>query len=242
MSNIEYDLLVQGFAAFAGAFFAFLFLRVAEFFTKLYQRQVKHYNSLVNLEVQLNEIGGIISDNIYILPKFREVIASGNIYFNNLHLLPIDKSHYENLYDLDLMNRVYTYNYGLRKINDDMQTATQGYLDIKDALIQQNINKKDYVINASLMADQLFLIEVFLKELQNETVELQARVRVQMRGDKPLGTRIQQFFIHSVGPKIKQDELDEEIKKLKSELKETGEKSRKEIDDVLKKHNLERIK
>jgi len=30
-SNLQYDLLVQGFSAFAGAFFVFLFLRLAEF-------------------------------------------------------------------------------------------------------------------------------------------------------------------------------------------------------------------
>lgn len=38
--NATTELLIQGFSAFAGAFFAFLFLRLAEFFSKIYQRRL----------------------------------------------------------------------------------------------------------------------------------------------------------------------------------------------------------
>jgi len=107
ITDFNNQILIQGFSAFAGAFFAFLSLRLAEFFTKLYQRQVKHYNSLVLLETQLNENGGIIHDNLYILPNFIRVISSGNIYFNNLRSIPIYREHYENLYDLDLLNELF---------------------------------------------------------------------------------------------------------------------------------------
>ena len=39
------DLLKDSFAAFAGAFFAFIFLRLAEALTAIYQRKVKHYQA-----------------------------------------------------------------------------------------------------------------------------------------------------------------------------------------------------
>lgn len=97
--DVNNQLLTQGFSAFAGAFFAFLFLRLAEFLSKIYQRQVKHYNSLVILETQLNELGGIIHDNIYLIPFFRNAITSGNIYFSKLRQLPIDRGYDpQNLY------------------------------------------------------------------------------------------------------------------------------------------------
>lgn len=229
-------ILIEGFGAFAGAFFAFLFLRLAEFLTKLYQREVKHYNSLVLLETQLNEVGGIIHDNLYVLPNFIRVIKSGNIYFNNLHILPIDKSHYDNLYNLELMNALFSYQYQTRKLNDDMTTVTLGYTDIKNALIQKNIGKPDYIVNAELMAINLKQIEMFLAELQNETVDLLARVRVQMVYDKPLGTKIQSFFIRSSGKKIKKEEIKKEKKKLLKEIEETKTQSQKQIDEILKKY------
>lgn len=234
------QIIIEGFGAFAGAGFAFVFLRLAEFLTKLYQREVKHYNSLVLLETQLNEIGGIIYDNLYILPNFIKVITSGDIYFNNLHILPIDKSHYENLYDLDLMNALFSYQYQVRKLNDDMTTATLGYTDIKNALIQKNIKKPDYIVNAELMATNLKLIEIFLTELQNETVELLAKVRIQIVYDKPLGTKLQLFFIRPSSKKIKKDEIKQEKEKLLKEIEETKTQSQKQIDEILKKYNQSR--
>lgn len=231
------QIIIEGFSAFAGAFFAFLFLRLGEFLTKLYQRQVKHYNSLVILETQLNEIGGIIHDDLYILPNFIRVITSGHVYYNNLRPIPIDKSHYENLYDLTILNELFSYNYQVRKINDDMETASVGYQDIKNAMIAKNITPADYLVNTKLLSTNLKQIEIFLTELENTTIKLLARIRVQMRYDKPLGTKLQSLFIHSSGEKIKQKEMDVEIDKLQKEIEETKTKSQKEIEEILKKYH-----
>lgn len=237
MTTFEQGILIQAFTAFSGAFFAFLFLRIGEFLSKLYQRQVKHYNSLVTLETQLNETGGIIHDNLYILPNFIRVIKSGNIYFNNLHQIPIDKSHYENLYDLDLLNLLFSYNYQIRKINDDMDTASSGYQDIKNALIQKYVVAEHYKVNADLLAENLRQIEIFLTELEEETVKLLARIKVQMRYDRPLGTRIMSVFIHTYGEKIKRKEINKEVEKLNKEIEETKTTSQKQIEEILKKYN-----
>lgn len=238
ITDFNNQILVQGFSAFAGAFFAFLFLRLAEFLSKLYQRQVKHYNSLVLLETQLNENSGIIHDNLYILPNFIRVISSGNIYFNNLRSISIYREHYENLYDLDLLNELFTYYYQVRKINDDMSTAYLGYQDIKNALIERNINLADYKINVELMAVNLKQIEVFLTDLEERTIELLARIRVQMKYDMPLGTKLQLFLIRTHGADIKKGEIEKESKKLRKEIEETKTKSQEEIEEILKKHNL----
>ncbi|KKQ42181.1 MAG: hypothetical protein US60_C0022G0007 [Microgenomates group bacterium GW2011_GWC1_37_8] len=239
MDTTSQQLLIQGFSAFAGAFFAFLFLRLSEFLTKIYQREVKHYNSLVILETQLNEIGGIIHDNIYILPNFRRVITSGNIYFNNLHTLPIDKSHYENLHDLDLINDLFSYFYQLRKINDDIETSTSGYIDIKNALIQKNITPQDYKVNSNLLAQNLVYIEVFLKDLEERTIKLMARIRVQIKKEIPLGTRIQQFFIRTTEGKLNSGDIKKETEKLRKEIEATKAQSQKEIEAALKKHKIQ---
>lgn len=236
MENLYHNILVQGFGAFAGAFFAFLFLRLAEFFSKIYSRQVQHYNSLVMLETQLNEIGGIIHDNLYIIPTFAKVIVSGNVYFNNLHKIPIDKSHYQNLYDINLLNELFEYYYQLRKINDDIETMAAGYSDIKNALIQGHINQARYKVNAGALAETLKTLEIFLADIQEQTVKLMARVSVQIKGDIPLGTKLQRMFIHTVGDKLKQEEIDRQVKKLSKEIEETKTKSQKQIEEVLKKY------
>lgn len=236
MDQFQQNLLTQGFSAFAGAFFAFIFLRLATFFSKLYQRQVDHYNSLVLLESQLNEIGGIIHDNLYLIPDFRQVITSGNIYFNNLHKIPIDKSHYINLYNLDLINDLFSYNYQLRKLNDDIETISLGYQDIKNALIEKNITAEHYKINAESLAGKLKIIEIFLTEQEKETIRLLARIRVQIRKDMPLGTRLMRLVSPLKDEKPSQQEIDNEIEKLNKEIGETKTTSQKQIEEILKKY------
>lgn len=234
--DINNQLLIQGFSAFAGAFFAFIFLRLAEFLSKVYQRQVKHYNSLVILETQLNELGGIIHDNIYLIPFFRNAITSGNIYFSKLRQLPIDRTRYENLHDIDLINDLFSFNYQLRKLNDDMDSLADGYADIKNAYIQHHIQKQDYLINAQISAELLTALEAFLGETESQTVQLMAKVRLMSKKDVPLGTTVARWFIHTSGSSLKKVDIDREAEKLLKEIEETKTQSQKEIEEVLKKY------
>lgn len=234
--DINDQLLIQGFSAFAGAFFAFLFLRLAEFLSKVYQRQVKHYNSLVILETQLNELGGIIHDNIYLIPFFRNAITSGNIYFSKLRQLPIDRSHYENLHDIDLINDLFSFNYQLRKLNDDMDSLADGYADIKNAYIQHHIQKQDYLINAQISAELLIALEAFLGDTESRTVQLIAKVRLMLKKDVPLGTIIARWFIPTSGSSLKKADIDKEAEKLLKEIEDTKTQSQKEIEEVLRKY------
>ncbi len=234
--DINDQLLIQGFSAFAGAFFAFLFLRLAEFLSRVYQRQVKHYNSLVILETQLNELGGIIHDNLYLIPPFRTAVTSGNIYFSKLRQLPIDRSHYKNLHDIDLLNDLFTFNYELRKINDDIDSLADGYTDIKNAYIQRHIEKQDYLANAQISAEHLTALEAFLGDIEDRVVQLMAKVRLMLKKDVPLGTIIARWFIHTSGSSLKKADIDKEAGKLLKEIEDTKTQSQKEIEEVLKKY------
>jgi len=229
------QILIEGFSAFAGAFFAFLFLILGEFLSKLYKREIKHYNSLVILETQLNEIGGIIHDNICLLPYFRKAILSGKIYFSKLGQLPIDKSHYENLYDIGLINELFSFNYQLRKLNDDIDSLANGYTDIKNAYIQHHIQTPDYIINAQLTAEHLTTLEIFLSEMEKQTVQFMAKVRLMAKKDMSIVTKIISLFIHTSGSKLSKTEINKEAKKILQEIEKTKTKSQKEIEEVLKK-------
>jgi hypothetical protein len=234
--DIISQLLVQGLSAFAGAFSAFLFLRLAEFLSMVYQRQVRHYNSLVILGIQLNELGGIIHDNIYLIPFFRDAIISGNIYFSKLRQLPIDRTHYENLHDIDLINDLFSFNYQLRKLNDDMDSLADGYAGIKNAYIQHHIQKQDYLINAQISAELLIALEAFLGDMESRTVQLMAKVNLMLKKDVPLGTTMARWFIHTSGSSLRKTDIDKEARRLLKEIEDTKTQSQKEIEEVLKKY------
>ncbi len=239
-TSLSNQIVIQAFSAFAGAFFAYLFTRIADFFSKVYQRQVKHYNSLVNLETQLNEIGGIINDDLYIIPKFIKAIKAGHVYFNKLRSIPIDKSHYENLYDSDLIDILFSFNYLVRKINDDLDTSNRGYEKLESALTQKLITSVDYVLSCNNLAHLLTVTNLSLTKLLEENTNLMARVRLEIKKDMPLGARLQFLFVRSKGAKISKQELEKEKKILELEIEESKHKSRKEIDDALKEAGLTR--
>lgn len=232
-TNLFYELLIPGIGAFAGAFFAFIFLKLAVFLTRVHERKVKHYNSLVLLETQLNDILGIIYDNISITSSFNKIISSGKIYFGVLRQVPIDRSHYSNLLDLTLKNELFSYNYKLRQLNDDIDNITNGYTDIKNALIQKNIDQKDYIENAKFISDFLTKLEKYLKSVDEQTIELLVKVRLMSKKDIPLGTKISRLFIRQSGSKLKKSGIDLERQKLLNEIEIIGNQSRKEIDDIL---------
>ncbi|MBU4209972.1 hypothetical protein KJ637_00925, partial [Patescibacteria group bacterium] len=102
------------------------------------------------------------------------------------------------------------------------------------------LEKPDYIINAELMAKNLKHIEVFLAELQNETIDLLAKIRIQIAYDKPLGTKLQSFFIRSSSKKIKKKEIEKEKSKLLKEIEETKTQSQKQIDEIIKKYEKDR--
>lgn len=240
MLEIQEELLVQGFSAFAGAFFAYLFTRIASFFSKVYERQVKHFNSLVRLGNQLNEMGGLIDDNLFILPKFREVLLSGNVYYNNLMSIPLDKTHFDDLHDLDLINLLSDYQHEVRRNNDDIRTFTQGHQMLTQALMSKGMTHPEYKVNAVLLAEQLKTMEAFHSKLLEKTFQLLSRVRVQLDADIPLGTRLQRLFVKTAGDqkKITKEMVKSERKKLEKELKQSRTSSKKEIDRVLRENNL----
>lgn len=238
--DFQSELLLQGFAAFAGAFFAYFFTRVADFFNRIYSRQVKHFNSLVRLETQLNEIGGVIDDNLYILPPYRKVLESGNVYYNNLHTIQIDKSHFDDLHDVDLLNKLFEYQHEVRKNNDDIETFTRGMQMLTEALMNKGITHPEYKKNALLMAEQAKTIEVFHRRLLENTMDLLSRVRVQLRADIPLGTKLQRLFIKTAGDskKITVEMVKQERKKLDKEIEECRSNSHEEIEKIRKENDL----
>lgn len=217
------------------AYFALIFLGISTLLQRINKRQVQHYNSLVNLGAQLNEMIGIIKDNTYVMDGFKKTILKGNIHWANFNTIIIDKSHYENLYDIDLINRVFKFFYSVRKINDDIEALKNGYNELKNAYIQKLIPIDQYIENAKLISTVIDNLIVFYEELLDEVIKLMARVRILMYKDKPFTSLLMEKLIYTGGISITAVELEEEITQIENELELSTSDSKKEIKKVLKK-------
>ncbi len=221
-------------ASFAGAFFAFLFLRVGEILEKYYQRQLIHFNALVSMEVSLDELGTIIHDNIYLLPSFRTTINSGNVYASTLRPLPIRRDYYEKLHDVELINELYKLNYDIRRINDDLESANDWYSHIREIYTTGQMKADHYIENAKILSENLKLLQAALILLLDDTIRFHAVVKIRLSMDKPLLTRIMHFIIDKTRQKIVEKQIKAKITQLKEEIEKSAEDSQPRIEKIRK--------
>mgnify|MGYP001591934576 FL=1 len=228
--------LVEGLSAFLGVLFPVLIGVIIAFFAKIRERKIKHYNALIFFEGQLNDYLGILHDDIYLIDFFVPAISNGHVYWSELHTLPIDKSKLSDLHNIDLINELNDYYYGLRKINDDIEGLSHGYNDLKNALINRLISPEDYIINARMLAENLLLIKSFLIANIEKTIILLAKIRIVIRRDRDSITKIVALKIDSeLAPYIfDKKELKNEVNKLKQEIKDTEKSSRTENENIRK--------
>ena len=232
--TLNEQIIISGLYGLWTALFAFIFLGISTIIDRITKRKILHFNSMVTLEAQLNEMLGIIKDTLLVIDGFRNSITRGNIYWGRMKTFYIDRTHFEKLYDLSLVNELFAFYYKLRQVNDDMQNLQNGYDDLKNALIHKDITMEHYVANAVGVSDNFKLIAIFLEKAEEDLLGLLAKIRIQLRKDKPFITKLQQKFIFTSGNNITVAEFENEKKRLRKELEETSERSKKEIDLLVK--------
>lgn len=61
------------------------------------------------MENLLNENIGVAHDKIYICQPFASAISRGNVYYNNLKMIPLDKKILLELHDTNMINKLFSY-------------------------------------------------------------------------------------------------------------------------------------
>ena len=225
--------------AFAGAFFAFLFVRIGDALTRFYDRQKKSYNGLVRLEYLCNEYLNLISDNIFVIDDFSKIATDSFaknepfIYMNTLHQFVVPKDILLDLANIDLINEVFSFYADVDKMDHSIDTVNRFYSEIKDAFVQQKIDYGTYKTNVLIGLAKMAELRKFLLGLDQETKRIGATARL-MSKDKPFLT----YLIHLssreyISKKIK-NRIPGEVKKLEAEIEATKSKSAAEIANIHK--------
>jgi len=228
----------QFIGAFMGAFFAFLFIRLSEAFTRFYDRKKQNHNALVKFEYEGNTYFYKISDNLFVLEDFSNIakkIIDKNepaICFNILHEFILDKDVLLDFVNLDLINKAFSFNAGIEKMNHSIASYNRFYSDIKTAFIGKNINFATYQLNVSILKDKTEELKKFLIGLESECKELVAITRLLME-NKTFFTKITYFFLaKKLSERIKK-RIPEEVKKMEQEMEATRKESEEKIASIL---------
>jgi hypothetical protein len=124
-SNIGNSQDLVLWSSFCGAFFAFLFVGIAGLVKRIYDRNLKNFNSIVSLEHVSNENFQILYDNILMALNMVNEINGAiskkaiNINFDTFDDLIVRPDLIIDLLDIDFINKYFDHNIELKKINSD---------------------------------------------------------------------------------------------------------------------------
>ena len=164
---------------FAGAFFAYLFIRFGDALKKVYDRKELNHTTLVKMQHYINDCLNTTSDNLFIIKDQKLIFTNERrnspeapIYMNRFILFPIDRDLAINFTNLDLVNDVVSLHAGLRKMNDSLTTIDLGYGQLRDAFLAKNVDEKTYRANAWQYHARCLDIEGFLQQTKADLVRL----------------------------------------------------------------------
>lgn len=220
---------VEGLAAFAGALFAFIFVRLGDFLQRYYESKRRHYNELCTLESLLIDCAGVIYDDLYLLPDMRRVMAEGNVSASILKPIPANHTYNLNLQNIDLINIISSLNYDIRRINDDIEAGMKWYTQLKDLYVTDKIKRDHYLANVPILIKNLKYIEAALKQTLEDSIRVQAITKLRLIIDKPLITNLLQFISRLSEQKTSEQEIQNEIMNIKSEYESSRASSQPKI-------------
>jgi hypothetical protein len=224
--------------AFAGAFFAFLFLRFGEAGKRVFERKEKNYNTLVRLQHYVNDCLNITGDNIFVIDDFfrcfsDERLRKGelSIFINRFQQYPIDRELVIGLTNLEFANDLYTLNVELSKMNDSLATLGRSYEQVMDAFISKKIDNATYLLNVRTSRDRYREIREFLVQTKEDLIKAFATTNLLVK-DAPFLVQVTRILVRSKYGRRFPEDLKFETTKVRGDIERGAEKSRHRISEV----------
>jgi len=231
------DAILKALGAFTGAFFAFLFIRIGEMLTKLYERQRTHYSALVKLEHIFYRYLNDISDNVSVIEEISKIKQRANnnpptLSYNWLEAFIINDDILLDLANIALINEIASFNVNLRKINSDMESINGLYDEIRQAALHRLITPDSYIQNFEHYVTKLERVKAFLESLNEKSKRVLAIIRLLLK-KRPAFNRL----FGSLFPELRllpsEKAIGAELDRVEEEIKEIRRKSREEINKTL---------
>jgi hypothetical protein len=233
------DITNQALAAFMGAFFAFLFVRIGEMLSKLYDRQVKNYNGLIEIEYFCIENIDTVANNIKIIEDINSILIPALamnqpvVCMNRLHTLIFIEDILFKLNSIDFINKLLSFKIDLGRINSDINMLNDMSDDFKNSLVEGRINFETYKINMQSFLKKLNEFKKFLKSVEKDMVGIAGCAKILAQQRKPLFTKVihliccKRAFSASFDKKVAA-----EIIQIEKDRAENSKKSKEKIDGI----------
>lgn len=217
-------------AAFSGAFFAYLFGRLADLLTAIYVRKKNHYNELIYLERIYNTHLSINYDNIALLEKLSATLEQGKLEVSVFSNYEIPESSLMKVVDINYLNELLTYFVNLRKVNHDLSLTESWNNELRAAVINKNIDHGKYCDQANNLAQNVNVLVDFLRLLDDKIITLLSINKIHIKNSRTLLSRI----LRNRSITIKESEVAMNKEMFLEEIKSNIQKEGKEINEIIK--------
>ena len=225
------DIVQSGIIAFFGAFFAFIFVKIAEWTTIIRKGNINHFNSLMKIERLLNRITDRLEENILVFGKNLDALRSMKLLAWSSHEIPFDNELADDLKNIDFINDYFSFSLDIESIKNDFMTMKSMYEEVKNLFVNKKISPETYEDNVSFCINKMESIIRFMKAYQENAIQLLAKTRILQKEKEKNWT-----FLFGAFPKTHY------IKNFNEKVKEELEILKKEIDEVRKKSEEEKNK
>lgn len=232
--ELDSDYILPSVSAFMGAFFAFLFLIIGQWFSRIYSRHGKHRNALVKLEYSLNEDAAITNRNIAVLKGLGKMLNTLPIMsMTTFGKIEVDRSILLELKNIDLINDLFKLNLDRDASNQTLHQITSWYNEVRRDYIDRRFGKDPLQqILANWKKDNLDVSLKFLELFQEKIKGMLSKVRVLLKSESFLDWLIKITSRKQNYPKNFNELLEKEKKLLDEEFEKVTAASKKEIQEL----------
>ena len=240
MDKQTFEVIKLLLSAFAGAFFAFIFIWISDRIKTRKEVQKNNIRALNKIQFICNNNYSTLNTTLYsineIIRVFNEAREQSQDPFsaNRLDKIILDQDLLLDLSNIDFINDYFSFTRIIEKHNNDVDNLNHFHESMKMARLTGVISSDNYITNLGRFERNLKLFNRFVIDLMNQTESIIAKSRVLLKDE---ATFIKKLFKNtSKGYKKNFDKkYESELVLLRSEMKMVREKSKKDIDKVLNK-------
>ena len=147
----------------------------------------------------------------------------------NFKLYDIDNEALLSFRNLDFINEYFELITDLRRHNESYKTVMAMYFDLKDGVLRKALSDVEIKINFTMLRRHLNHLEKSINALSQKIQRVLCSARILLKREKPLAN----FLHRSKYSKKHVSDLKKELDKLQKEMKDSSEKSKKEIEALV---------
>lgn len=231
ITDLNKNIIVSGIIAFFGAFFAFIFIKISEWFSLIRKGNVNHFNSIVKIERLLNKVISCLEENILTFQDNLEALRSMKLLTWSYNAIPFSNELADDLKNIDFVNEYFSFSLDMETLDNDFITMKSMYEEVKGLYLSKTVSPETYKDNVSFCIDKMNLIIKYMKSFQEKAVLLLTKARLLQNEKKNwnflFGAFPKRHYKKGFDKKVK-----EEIKVLRKEIDEVRKKSKEEKEKI----------